>query len=74
MTALSGQCVCVHTQVPGDTPSMRGTQRFAFLIYIKMFILKLQARKPEKLIASKYTISYQNKDFNKSNVIKVILS
>ena len=28
----------------------RGTQRFTFLICIKMFILKLQARNPENLL------------------------
>ena len=52
----------------------RGTQRFTFLICFKMFILKLQAKKTRKAIASKYTISYKNKNFNKSNVCKVILS
>ena len=51
---------------------VRGTQRFTFLICIKIFILKLQARNPEKAIASKNTSSYQNKDFNKFNVCKVI--
>ena len=38
------------------------------LICIKMFIRKLQARNTEKATASKYTISYQNKDDKKSNV------
>ena len=35
---------------------------------------EVASKKPRKAIASKYTISYQNKDFNKSYVCKVILS
>ena len=35
---------------------------------------EVASKKARKAIASNYTISYQNKDFNKSNVFKVILS
>ena len=35
---------------------------------------EVASKKARKAIASKYTISYQNKDFNKSNVCKFILS
>ena len=35
---------------------------------------EVASKKARKAIASKYIISYQNKDFNKSNDCKVILS
>ena len=35
---------------------------------------EVASKKPREAIASKYTISYQNKDLNKSNLCKVILS
>ena len=35
---------------------------------------EVASKKARKSFASKYTISYQNKDFNKSNVCNIILS
>ena len=51
----------------------RGTQRFKFMICMKMLILKLKARKSGKLLQANKKIFYQNKESNKSNVCKLIL-
>ena len=51
-----------------------GTQRFIlFYIYLNVYS-EVASKTRRKDIASKYTISYQNKDFKKSNVYEVILS
>ena len=45
-----------------------GTQRFIFSYIQQNVYSEVASKQHRKATASKYTISYQNKDFNKSNV------
>ena len=51
-----------------------GTQQFIFSYIYQNDYSEVASKKRRKAIASKFTISYQNKDFKKSNMYKVILS
>ena len=64
--------MCVDEAIIDISALGGALNEITFLICIKMFILKLQARNTEKLLQA--NIFYQNKDVNKSNVCKVILS
>ena len=51
-----------------------GTQRFIFSYIHQNVYSEVPSKKHRKAFASKLKISYQNKDFTKSNVYDVILS
>ena len=51
-----------------------GTQRFIFSYIHQNVYSEVPSKQRRKGIASKFTISYQNKDFKKSNVYEVIRS
>ena len=51
-----------------------GTQRFIFPYMHQNAYSEVPSKQRKKAIASKFRISYQNKDFKKSNVYEVILS
>ena len=50
-----------------------GHSTIYFFDLYQTFPSEVASKKPRKALASKYTISHQNKDFNKSNACKVIL-
>ena len=51
-----------------------GTQRFIFTYIHQNVYYEIPSKKRRKASASKLTISYQNKDFKKSNVYELIIS
>ena len=53
---------------------IEGTQRFIFSYIHQNVYSEVPSKERRKAMASKFTISYQNKDFKKSNVNEVILS
>ena len=53
---------------------VEGIQRFIFSYIHQNVYSEVPSKERRKAIASKFTISYQNKDFKKSNVYEVILS
>ena len=52
----------------------RGHSTIYFFLYSSNVYSEVPSKERRKAIVSKFTISYQNKDFNKSNVYEVILS
>ena len=54
--------------------TFEGTQPFIFSYIHQNFYSEVPSKERRKVIASKFTISYQNKDFKKSNVYEIILS
>ena len=54
--------------------NVEGTQRFIFSYIHQNVYSEVPSKKHRKAFASKLKISYQNKDFTKSNVYDVILS
>ena len=55
-------------------PLSEGTQRIIFSYIHQNVYSEVPSKERRKAIASKFTISYQNKDFKKSKAYEVILS
>ena len=56
------------------TADLEGTQRFIFSYTHQNVYSEVPSKERRKAIASKFTISYQNKDFKKSILYSVVLS
>ena len=55
-------------------PIFEGTRRFILFYMHQNVYCEVQSKELRNAFASKYTISYQNKDVKKSNVYEVIIS
>ena len=53
---------------------IEGTQRYKYSFIHQNVYSEVPSKKHKKAVASKFKISYQNKDFKKSYVYEVILS
>ena len=58
----------------GSHPKDKGTQRFIFSYIHQNVYSEVPSKEHRKVVASKFSISYQNEDLKKSNVYEVILS